>query len=285
MIRFDDEAPRTHVDARPARAAPWRAQLGLRFERGESSTVLREQTHFGPLVVQRPFYPEGEVCHAYVLHPPGGIVAGDELALSISVGPQAHALVTTPAAGKMYRSQGDTAQVRQDFDVRAGTLEWLPQETILYRAAQVRLRSRVRLEADARLISWEIGCFGLTARSEPFDAGFLAQSLELWRDGELALFEPQYIDAETIHGAWGMRQCPAAGTMIATPANENALEAARACLAEGQLVACTLVDRILVCRGVDPRGDALRSTFARIWSKIRPIVVGREAIAPRIWAT
>ena len=61
-------------------------------------TLLARRAHFGPLVVQRPFYPERDVCQVVVVHPPGGIVGGDDLALAVDVAPGAHAQLTTPAA-------------------------------------------------------------------------------------------------------------------------------------------------------------------------------------------
>ena len=65
-------------------------------------------------LVQRPFFPEGrEVCHVYLLHPPGGLVGGDELRSICAVGAGAHALVTTPAAAKAYRSAGPIARQTQ----------------------------------------------------------------------------------------------------------------------------------------------------------------------------
>ncbi len=55
----------------------WQAELALTFSRCEQRTVLTARHHRGPLRVQRPFYPEGaEVCHLYLLHPPGGVVGG-----------------------------------------------------------------------------------------------------------------------------------------------------------------------------------------------------------------
>src|SRR5882672_10633362 len=65
----------------------WAAHLQLRFAAKSGATFLEHQAHSGPLLVQRPFYPEGPgVCHVYVLHPPGGLVPGDTLALEVDVG-------------------------------------------------------------------------------------------------------------------------------------------------------------------------------------------------------
>src|SRR5688572_5186707 len=88
----------------------WHAALELGFDVERGATRLGRRAHRGPLVVQRPFFPEGDgVCHVYVLHPPGGLVGGDELALDLDVDAGAHALVTTPAATKIYRTTGAPA--------------------------------------------------------------------------------------------------------------------------------------------------------------------------------
>jgi len=50
----------------------WEARIELGFERRHRRTVMARR-HYGPLAVQKPFYPEGEICHTYLIHPPGGI--------------------------------------------------------------------------------------------------------------------------------------------------------------------------------------------------------------------
>ena len=94
-------------------AERWSAKLSLRFERQWAKTCMRVSERVGPLSVQRPFYPEEDVCHAYILHPPGGVVGGDQLELNIQVGEQSSALITTPAANKIYRSNGPESRIKQ----------------------------------------------------------------------------------------------------------------------------------------------------------------------------
>jgi urease accessory protein len=115
--------------------ASWKAELELGFERRDGRTVLAHRRHDGPLVVQKPLYPEGgEVCHAIVVHPPAGIVGGDELLLRAEAKEGASAVLTTPGAGKWYRSAGSWASQKLDFRL-GGALEWLPQESIVYEGA------------------------------------------------------------------------------------------------------------------------------------------------------
>ena len=81
-------------------------------------------------------------------------MGGDELRLDLRVGVGARALVTTPAAGKAYRTTGPTARQAHTLAVEAnGTLEWLPQETIVYDGARVELETRIDLGPGARSLA------------------------------------------------------------------------------------------------------------------------------------
>src|SRR5688572_29619963 len=112
----------------------WRAELELRYERRGARSVLASRRHDGPLVVQKPLYPEGDaVCHTLVVHPPAGIAGGDELSLDVRAEDAAHALLTTPGAAKWYRSAGPWAHQQVKLSAGKGAcIEWLPQEAILF---------------------------------------------------------------------------------------------------------------------------------------------------------
>ena len=130
------------VDASPARAGAaggWQASLALRYMRREPRTVVHDR-HDGPLRVLRSLYPEGDaICHSVLLHPPGGVVGGDTLAVHVEVEAGAHALLTTPGATRFYRSTGATAAQSLTARVAAGArLEWLPLEPSPTAAASPR---------------------------------------------------------------------------------------------------------------------------------------------------
>ncbi len=73
----------------------WKASLDLTFiDRGDK-TVLKHRSQQGPLAIQRPLYPEGNPCHTYLLHPPGGVVGGDTLQISVHAIQGAKSLITT----------------------------------------------------------------------------------------------------------------------------------------------------------------------------------------------
>lgn len=280
----------------PQPAQGWPAELHLGFARDDARSALVERRHLGPLRVQRPFYPEGEgVCHVYLLHPPGGLVAGDDLQVSARVEPAAHALLTTPAAAKLYRSRAAAGPARQAqrFEVQGdGILEWLPQESIAFQGARAELSTRVALSAEARFVGWEIVCLGRPAAGERFDTGVLRPSFELSRAGRLLYVERgQYAGGSTVlHAPWGLAGQPVAGTMLcAAPGAHSCVEAARAALAgimgSRPLAAVSGWDDLLVARYLGPSAEEARNVFATIWATIRPPLLGREACVPRIWHT
>jgi urease accessory protein len=289
-----------------AQVAPgWRARLALGFEARGARTCLTSRAHVGPLLVQRPFYPEGpaagcaagtaEPCHVYVIHPPGGIASGDDLRLDVDVRAGGHALLTTPAAAKFYRrGSAGLARVKQALRIESGALEWLPQESIFYPDAAAELLTTVRLPeppATAAFIGWEMGCLGLPASAQDLGQGSLQLRLELWRGHRPLLLERLNISQQSLAARWGLRTHVAFGTALAWPAGNTELETARATIAREQgdcaelLLACTLIDGVLICRATARRTDRLKQAFVNWWQALRPAILAREAVIPRIWST
>jgi urease accessory protein len=272
----------------------WRACLDLRFELAGQRTILAQRSHQGPLLVQRAFQPElatAGPCHAYIVHPPGGVVSGDDLSLTTRVAPQARVLLTTVAAGKFYRSPDAVraSRLSQAFEVEDGELEWLPFENLYYPATVVDLNMRVDLTGESRFIGWEMGCLGLPAQALPFHDGRVQQRIELRRAGTLLLLERMNFDAESANAAWGLAGHGAFGSWLAYPARSVELDQARSVskpwLDAGVTVAWTLVDRVLCGRGRASRADRLRAAFIDIWCSLRSSLLGRHPQRPRIWAT
>jgi urease accessory protein len=265
----------------------WQAALDLRYEARGAKTILAHRKHVGPLIVQRPFYPEGGVCHSYIVHPPGGVVGGDELALNVECEPGAHAVLTTPAAAKFYGSEGLIARQSQCLSVRDASLEWLPQETIYYPGAIVRSTTRVHVTAQSRFLGWEIACLGLPAREQAFAQGGLQLGFELW-NGDA----PRYLDRLQVRGgsdaltsSWGWAGEPCLGTMLAWPARREWVELARSVACDAVQIAVTLVDGVLVCRCLGKQAETVRTALINVWQVLRPELFGVAAMKPRIWAT
>ena len=275
-------------------AARWEAELALEFTRREARTLLSSVRHRGPLRVQKALYPEGEaVCQAIVLHPPSGIVGGDQLAIAAHVAHGAHAQLTTPGAGKWYRSAGLPATQTIDFDVGSGaTLEWLPQETIVFDGARSVMHNHVLLAADSRYFGWEILCLGRRAAGERFMSGHLALHTHLERSGTPIWLERGRIagDDPLLSSALGWAGASVCGTLLATlPAASEAAPLLDACRAlapvDGALHGISALPALLVARYLGNNSEAARLWFIALWQLLRPALLGRAALAPRIWAT
>jgi urease accessory protein len=174
-------------------AAPhaWHASLRLRFGADGATTRLLGNVHSGPLRVQKALYPEGpRICQAILVHPPGGVVGGDSLAVDLAAEAGAHAFITSPGAAKWYRANGKVSRQRVHIEAGAGAVvEWMPQETIFFNDAVVELEHTVDLAADASYIGCEILCFGRRASGEQFGAGRIAQRQQIRRGGKLLWWE------------------------------------------------------------------------------------------------
>lgn len=292
--------PRSTLDlpmpAVPSCGAGWRAELELGFARRGERTVLVRNRHCGPLRVQKPLYPEGpSPCHAIVLHPPAGLVGGDRLAIDVSVGVGAHALLTTPGAGKWYRSGGANAGERvaclaQTLRVCGGAVcEWLPQESIVFDGARGELSTEVALEPGAGFVGMEMLCFGRTGSGERFRDGAMALTTRLSVGGRLLWRERGRIEGGSalLDSVVGLRGEPVVGTLLAVGAgvDEGLRDACRQLVPAAGEGAVTLLPGVLVARWLGPACEPGRAWLARLLELIRPAVAGVPMRTPRIWNT
>ena len=278
----------------PVAAAGWQARLALGFADDAGTTRLVERSHCGPLRVQKPLYPEGpRVCQAIVVHPPGGVAGGDELAIALRAGAGSAALVTTPGAGKWYKANGRHA--RQDVSIAVedgASLEWLPQETIVFDAADVHLGTEVTLGRGASYLGSEVLCFGRTASGESFRSGTLAQRTTVRSEGRLVWFEQGRLLAgsRAMHSPLGLAGKTVCATFLAAGSSVPAALIAglreQVAAALGDLpFGVSQLKSVVVARVLCDSSEQARAAMALVWHALRPAFTGREAVTPRIWNT
>ena len=283
--------------------AGWRGQLTLDYRRvgdGPTARTQAQDRHEGPLRVLQPLYPEGPgICHHVLVHPPGGVVAGDELHIRATLQAGAHALLTTPGATRFYRSEGATALQHTRLQVAEGArLEWLPMESILYSGCQADNIVQATLAPGAEMLGWDVLTLGLPAAGQPFVQGWYRQHLEVpgvW----LERARIAAADTALLHGppGWAGHSVLgtlwfAAGSPLARARCEVLLEAARGAIANSPLAATAgataplaphaplVVVRVLA-QGVEPLMRLLQQVHA-LWRREAWGLMGE---APRIWRT
>lgn len=274
----------------------WKAQLTLHYRREDQRTVALDR-HEGPLRVLQRLYPEGPgICHHIVVHPPGGVVGGDELHLHARLDEGTHALITTPGATRFYRSEGALARQQVRLQLSTGSrLEWLPMEAIAYTGCEALSEVRMELAPGAQMIGWDLLALGLPAAHAPFETGSFRQHLELpgcWLErGRITAADmvlrgggPGWAGHTVLGTAWF-----ASGQPLPAAQRDALLDGARAAVASSPLAATAgatapqssvIVLRVLA-PGVEPAMQLLAATRAA-W---RQAAWGLKAEPPRIWRT
>ncbi len=253
--------------------------------------------HDGPLRVLKSLYPEGHaVCHNVLVHPPGGLVGGDVLDISVHVGEGAHALVTTPGATRFYKSNGQKAQQRTRLQLDPGArLEWLPLEAIAYNACDAANHVEFALADGAQLLTWDVTAFGLPMAGQHFEQGALTQHIE-WPGHFLEHGVIAAKDKLLLDGALGLagHRCMAnlilaSGTPLPRGQREALQESTHALLQsapEGLIAGVTAPnDHMLVLRGLAPVVEPAMQLWKTVWAHWRSELWGLKGEAPRIWST
>lgn len=268
----------------------WQGSLDLRYRYKNGTTQLDHSQAQAPLKVQRPFYPEGKaICHTVILHTAGGIVGGDRLSLNLQLAPQAQVLITTPAASKLYRSDGLEAQQTIHLQLGAGAcLEWLPQETIAFEQSHYRQALRVDLATTACWLGWEVTRFGRTARGEKFLAGNWRSRTEVWQGDRPLWIDRQWLPGSvaTYASAHGLAGQPVVGTFawVGQAVEPDLVIAARqAWQGTSGEIGVTRLPLGLVCRYRGASTSAAKQWFTAVWQLVRQTHLRRDRCLPRVW--
>jgi urease accessory protein len=279
------------IDSESIRSG-WQASLELSFQYRDPRTVLIRNQHLGPLLVQKALYPEGPgTCHVAVLHPPGGIAAGDDLQVRAALEGRSRALLTTPGATKWYRCDADRARQQLHFSLAGdAVLEWLPRENILFDGSNISMALDVALAADSKYFGWEILSFGRRASGESWRRGSLEMHTSIRREGRVLWSERAYIDADSgfAQSAVGLSGFTVCGTfVIAGYEVDSALLAACRQVQPSPGDArsgITRVPGVLIARYLGGSTEEVFSWFTNLWTVLRPALSGKAACVPRVWA-
>jgi len=266
----------------------WQAELELAYGRDGAATRPTMRRHKGPLRVQKHLYAEGpEVCQHIIVHPPGGIAGGDRLDICATVGANAWAQLTSPGAAKWYRAAGPAYQTLNLRVAAGATLEWLPQETIVYSAAQAELNTEIDLEGDAKLLYWDIVALGRPASGERFDAGHFQAQLNIRRDGQLLWHERQRVSGGDglLDSPIGLDGKPVFATLLISGEIDSALLERCRELPSAVRGDLTQLPGLLVARCLASAALHARAWLIELWHLLRPELLGRTAVPPRIWST
>lgn len=274
----------------------WRGRLELRYRRDGDRCVAHDR-HEGPLRVLRSLYPEGPgVCHHVLVHPPGGIVGGDELDIDVQLDAGTHALITTPGATRFYRSAGAASAQRARLQVGDGArLEWLPLESIAHAGCRAHNAVRFELAPRAAMIGWDLLALGLPAAGEAFDAGSFEQRIE-WPGRWLERGCIDAADRRLLESPLGLAGHGTLGTAwfacgdALTPALRDALlETARETVVaqgfDGPAGATSPFPGLLLLRVLAQRVEPAFALFAAVRAAWRRIAWQMDAPPPRIWRT
>lgn len=280
----------------PQAQTAWAAQLNLHFAPNESGQITRlvQNTHSGPLRVQRALYPESNgCCHAIILHPPAGIAGGDRLTIRADLAQNAHALLTTPGAGKFYGHGGVGEQMLNFSVADGGFLEWLPQETIVFDRSHGHSETTIHLAAEAAFIGWEISVFGRRDHGEQFTHGQWHNTISIFHNDALILHDPLHVQAASRWfasplGLDGNHVC--AHSWLQPPSDQRPhsdafIAQVRDHFADDPAFSITAIDPLLIARHY---GSDVRHCFAQL-ARLRALArrawFDFDENYPRIWRT
>lgn len=259
--------------------------LSLRFERRGAATVLAGCRFTLPLQVLAPLALDGPSLVVSMLNPTGCVLGGDHLRIDARAEPGAHAVLTTPSATRVHRTDGDLAVQEVDLAVAPdAVIEWVPDHTIPHAGAAYRQRLRAHVGAGATLIVVDAFATGRVARGERFSFRTLESALSLTDDAGWLLHDRFVLAGDTGWAGLGFcEDAPYLATIaVVTPAPVTTVARAAAdalapvCGARGGVG--ILARRGILVRCLAEAAPALGDAVQAVWGAVRATALGAAPI-------
>ncbi len=268
----DDQLQRSHGAAR------------LAFANRNNRNSIVERYASAPVRILTPSI-QGGIPEAVLANTSGGIAGGDTSHVDILVAQNAQALVTGQAAEKIYRSIDMPASIRTVIKIEDGsTLEYLPQESILFDGAKLNRAVNISLGARSCLLLSEMFVLGRWAMNEDFTRGIFLDRWSIDVAGQPIWREGLRVEGglSSLSSSLGFANARALATIFYAGANAaEVLGLARDVI--GPMGGATIVRGMLVVRMLGNEAGMLKQQLGEIISIIRAAALGRPAEVPRVW--
>jgi urease accessory protein len=268
----DDQLQRSHGAAR------------LAFANRNNRNSIVERYASAPVRILTPSI-QGGIPEAVLANTSGGIAGGDTSHVDILVAQNAQALVTGQAAEKIYRSIDMPASIRTVIKIEDGsTLEYLPQESILFDGAKLNRAVNISLGARSCLLLSEMFVLGRWAMNEDFIRGIFLDRWSIDVAGQPIWREGLRVEGglSSLSSSLGFANARALATIFYAGANAaEVLGLARDVI--GPMGGATIVRGMLVVRMLGNEAGMLKQQLSEIISIIRAAALGRPAEVPRVW--
>lgn len=248
-----------------------------------SVTRLVENYQSGSAKTRFPRVKDSSPLEVVLVNSAGGVTGGDHLSYSVSAEAGAHGVVATQAAERIYRRSDGVARIETTLSVASGaSLDWLPQETILFDRSALTRTLVADVNADARLLAVEAIVLGRTAMGETARSVEIADSWRIRRNGNLVFADGLRLNGDAVAimagGATGKGAAAIATLVLVAPDAETKLDAARQSIASPSGEAgISAWNGMLVARLIASTGQALRADLMRLIETLR------GGTMPRVW--
>lgn len=273
--------------------------LSMCFERRGDRSVLADLCRQAPLLVQQALYWDehlpGLPC-VYVITTSGCLLQGDRLDVSITVGADAMAHVTTQSATKIHRMDADFAAQSQRIALgERAYLELLPGPLIPHRHSRYVTDTRVAVAGSATLLSAEVLLPGRKyhGTGELFEYDLYSSELTVTRPDGTRLFTEKLVaepwrDTVRRAGSMGTFDVLASVTLVTPRRHADKIFEQVAAGADAAAQCLAGVNRLphdagLSYRVLGMETEPVHAKVRAFWDLVRREVTGAPIPGPRPW--